>query len=138
MSWVQAVVGVLVGLLVVWAVVLVVLWRAAPDDLTVRAALQLLPDIVRLVAALARDPEVPRRVRWMLVALGAYLVLPIDLVPDFVPVLGYADDAVLTVLVLRLVVSSAGRDALERNWSGDDASLRVVHRLVGLAEPRAD
>lgn len=59
--------------------------------------------------------------------------MPIDLVPDFVPVLGYADDAVIVAVVLRSVTRRAGSDALERHWPGTPAGLAAVRRLAGLA-----
>ncbi len=127
--------GVLGGLVLLELVLLAVLWRVRPDGMTTTAALRLLPDLVRLVRRLAADRSLPRGVRIRLWLLLGYLLLPIDLVPDFVPVLGYADDAVVVALALRAVVRRAGADALERHWPGDPAGLEVVSRLAGL--PRA-
>lgn len=124
--------GVLGGLLLLWLVLLVVLWRAAPDQPTVRETLRLLPDAVRLIRRLAGDRSLPRGVRVRLVLLLAYLALPIDLVPDFIPVLGYADDALVVVLVLRSVARSAGPRALERHWPGTPEGLAAVRRLAGI------
>jgi uncharacterized membrane protein YkvA (DUF1232 family) len=67
-----------------------------------------------------------------LVALIGYLLLPIDLVPDFVPVLGYADDAVIVALALRWVVRRAGGELLTRHWPGTPEGLAAVQRLAGL------
>ncbi|MGK5111610.1 YkvA family protein [Geodermatophilus sp. CPCC 205506] len=120
------------GLLLVWGGLLLVLWRTRPPDLTVHEALRLLPDLVRLVRRLAADRSLPRRVRWRLWALLAYLLSPVDLVPDVVPVLGYADDVVVVALALRSVVRSAGADRLRRAWPGSPAGLAVVLRLAGL------
>ncbi|WP_370830373.1 DUF1232 domain-containing protein [Kocuria sediminis] len=119
------------ALLLAWLVLLVVLWRAAPDRTVLRDALRLLPDVLRLVKRLAGDRSLPRGVRVRLLLLLAYLALPVDLVPDFVPVLGYADDAVVVLLVLRAVARSAGPQALERHWPGTPDGLAVVCRLVG-------
>ncbi|GEO97424.1 hypothetical protein KTU01_35470 [Kocuria turfanensis] len=124
-------VGALGALLVVWLVLLVVLWRAAPDRPGVHDALRLLPDVLRLVKRLAGDRALPRGVRVRLLLLLAYLALPVDLVPDFVPVLGYADDAVIVLLVLRSVARTAGPQALERHWPGTPDGLAAVRRLVG-------
>ena len=68
---------------------------------------------------------------WLL--LG-YLALPFDLVPDLVPVIGYADDAVLVVWTLRSVVRSAGADAIGRHWPGTPDGLVAVQRLAGLTD----
>jgi uncharacterized membrane protein YkvA (DUF1232 family) len=124
--------GVLGGLLLLWLVLLVVLWRATLDQTGLRDALRLLPDAVRLIRRLAGDRSLPRGVRVRLVLLLAYLALPIDVVPDFIPVLGYADDAVVVVLVLRSVARSAGSQALELHWPGTPEGLATVRRLAGI------
>jgi uncharacterized membrane protein YkvA (DUF1232 family) len=131
-DWWQVLLGVLGGLALLWLAMLAVLWRVRPDGMTTSAALRLLPDLVRLVRRLAADRALPRGVRVRLWLLLAYLLMPIDLVPDFVPVLGYADDAVVVALALRSVVRRAGADALARHWPGDAAGLEVVSRLAGL------
>ena len=92
----------------------------------------MLPDTVRLASRLARDPSLPRGVRIRLWLLLGYLILPVDLVPDFVPVIGYADDAIVVALVLRSVVRRAGAEALERQWPGSPEGLAAIVRLAGL------
>ncbi|MGH3745577.1 MAG: YkvA family protein [Mycobacteriales bacterium] len=131
--WWQAVVGVLAGLLLLYAVFLGALWfvaRRGPHLVSSREALRIVPDVVRLVRRLAADPTVPRGVRVRLVLLLIYLVSPLDLVPDVVPVVGYADDAILVALTLRSVIRRAGPEALERHWPGTDDGLAVVRRLA--------
>ncbi|HZB20397.1 MAG TPA: DUF1232 domain-containing protein [Blastococcus sp.] len=132
MDWWQTLLAVVAGVLLLWAVLLALLWRARPEDLTVREALRLLPDLVRLVRRLAADRSLPRGVRVRLWLLLAYLLSPVDLVPDVVPVLGYADDVVVVALALRSVVRRAGGDALAAAWPGGPAGLAVVQRLAGL------
>jgi uncharacterized membrane protein YkvA (DUF1232 family) len=124
------------GLLLLWLVLLALLWRARPEDLTVREALRLLPDLIRLVRRLAADRSLARGVRVRLWLLLAYLLCPIDLVPDVIPVLGYADDVVVVALALRSVARTAGQAALSGAWPGSPAGLAVVLRLAGLA-PRS-
>jgi uncharacterized membrane protein YkvA (DUF1232 family) len=133
-AW-DVVVGVAVGLLLAWVLLIGALWLAKPDETTLREALRLVPDVVRLVSRLARAPEVPRGVRLGLLVLLAYLASPIDLVPDFVPVLGYADDAVVVALTLRWVVRHAGVEALERYWPGTPEGLDAVRRLTRITRP---
>ena len=131
-------VGVLAGLVLVYLALLVaLLWyaRTHPDTVSARDALRLLPDVLRLVRRLAADRSLPRGVRWRLVLLLGYLALPIDLVPDFVPVIGYADDAVIVALTLRSVVRRAGPEVLRRHWPGTPEGLALVSRLAGLREP---
>ncbi|HEY0506743.1 MAG TPA: DUF1232 domain-containing protein [Blastococcus sp.] len=121
------------GLLLLWAALMALLWWMRPPDLTVREALRLLPDLLRLVRRLAADRSLPLGVRVRLWLLLAYLLSPVDLVPDVVPVLGYADDVVVVALALRSVVRRAGADVLHRSWPGGPAGLAVVLRLAGLA-----
>jgi uncharacterized membrane protein YkvA (DUF1232 family) len=120
------------GLVLLWLLLLALLWRARTDELTARDALRLLPDVVRLVRRLAADRSLPRGVRVRLWLLLGYLLMPIDLVPDVVPVLGYADDVVVVAWALRSVVRRAGADALTRHWPGQPAGLAVVARLAGV------
>jgi uncharacterized membrane protein YkvA (DUF1232 family) len=120
------------GLILVWVVMMVALYviaRREEDPAGFRDVLRLVPDVLRLLRRLAADPDLPRGVRWRLSAVVVYLVLPIDLVPDFIPVIGYADDAVVVALGLRWVVRAAGVDALERHWTGTPQGLTVIKRL---------
>lgn len=119
----------LVGL---WAVFLLGLLLVRPRGVSLREAKRVVPDLGRLLRDLARDPMVPRSVRRRLVGLLVYLALPFDAVPDFIPVLGYADDVIVIALVLRSVVRKAGPDALERHWRGTPSGLVLVRRLAGL------
>ncbi len=135
MRWWQVLLAVAGGLLLLWLVLLALLWRARPEGLSTRATLRLLPDLVRLVRRLAGDRGLPRGVRVRLWLLLGYLLSPVDLVPDVVPVLGYADDVVVVALALRAVVRRAGTEALARHWPGDPAGLEVVSRLAGLRRP---
>jgi uncharacterized membrane protein YkvA (DUF1232 family) len=132
-AW-TALLGLVAGLLLVWVIMviaLLVMARRQGDPTRLRDALRLIPDVLRLLRRLAADPTLPRGVRWRLSALVVYLVLPIDLVPDFIPVIGYADDAVVVALGLRWVVRAAGADAIDRHWTGTPDGLRVVRRLAG-------
>lgn len=131
---IEVVLGIASGLLAMWLVLLLVLWRVKPDAPGLREALRLLPDVLRLVARLARDRSLPRGLRVRLWLLLGYLALPVDLVPDVVPVLGYADDAVLVVWTLRSVVRRAGAEALRAHWPGTPDGLRSLERLAGVAE----
>ena len=131
-DWAWTLVGVLGGLLLCWLVLMAVLWATRPDDLRLRELLRLLPDVVRLVHRLAGDGTLPRGVRVRLWLLLGYLALPVDLVPDFVPVLGPADDAVVVALVLRSVVRHAGAAAIDRHWPGTPGGLAALRRASRL------
>ena len=109
--WWQTLFGVLAGLLLLYLVLLGLLWRCCrshPQAVSMRGALRLLPALLRLVRRLVADPALPPGARVRLVFLLVYLASPIDLVPDFIPVLGYADDAPVAALVLRSVTRRAG------------------------------
>jgi uncharacterized membrane protein YkvA (DUF1232 family) len=118
------------GLALLWLALVLALWVARPDARRLSELLRLLPDLLRLLARLARDRSLPRGVRVRLWLLLGYLTLPVDLVPDFIPVIGYADDAVVVALALRSVVRRAGPEALERNWPGTPDGLAAVLRLA--------
>lgn len=130
--WWQLGLALLASVLALWLVLLLVLWRLAPDELTAREALRLLPDLVRLVGRLARDGSLPLGVRIRLWLLIGYLALPIDLVPDVIPVVGYADDLLVVVLTLRSVVRRAGQEAVRKHWPGTEQGFGVVSRLLGV------
>jgi uncharacterized membrane protein YkvA (DUF1232 family) len=136
-SW-WTVAAVVAGLVLVWVLLVVALWLARPGELTAREALRVLPDLVRLLRRMAGDRSLPRGVRVRLWLLLGYLLLPVDLVPDVIPVVGYADDVVVVALALRSVVRAAGPEALARHWPGTPDGLAVVRRLAGVQAPTAD
>src|SRR5207237_61990 len=82
------------------------------------AVARLLPDCAVLISRLLRDPRVPRRKKVALWALVAYLALPFDLVPDFIPVAGQLDDAILVALVLRWLTRGGGAAVVREHWPG--------------------
>lgn len=131
-SWAWSLIGVLAGLVLCWVILIGVLWATRPDDLRLRDMLRLLPDVLRLLRRLAADDSLPRGVRVRLWLLLGYLALPIDLVPDFIPVLGYADDAVVVALVLRSVIRRAGPDSVQRHWPGTAEGLATLRRVARL------
>jgi uncharacterized membrane protein YkvA (DUF1232 family) len=98
----------------------------------VREAVRILPDVLRLVRRLAADDTLGKGVRIRLWVLLAYLALPFDLIPDFIPVLGYADDAIVVAAVLRSVVRRAGIDAVRTHWPGSDDGFSALGRITGL------
>lgn len=139
-DWLIVTLTVAGGILLLWIALIIALWvqqRRAGATVDWRQIARLIPDVIRLIGRLARDRSVPRGTRWWLLALLGYLLLPIDLVPDFIPVLGFADDAIVAAIVLRFAIRHAGRDAVERHWPGTPEGLQAVLRLIG-SEPPAD
>ena len=126
------------ALVLLWLVLFLCLALLRPEGTSLRDAARTLPDVVRLVHRLARDRDLSRSIRARLAFLLVYLALPIDLIPDFIPLLGYADDAIITGIVLRSVIRRAGPDVVRRHWPGTDEGLAIVGRLCrvdGLTSP---
>ena len=89
-----------------------------------------LPDCVQLFKRLLQDGRVPRRAKVVLGLLVPYLVMPFDLVPDFIPIAGQLDDAVLVGVAIAYIVHSAGRDVVEDLWPGSERGLRIILALA--------
>jgi len=95
-----------------------------------RAVAGFVPDCVVLFKRLLRDDRVPRRHKALVLGLLVYLATPIDLVPDFIPVAGQLDDALLVALVLRGILRASGDELLGEHWPGPDRSLRALRRFA--------
>ncbi len=126
--------------LVPWGLLLIVLglysvavaaMLAAGRREDARAVAGFIPDCLVLTGRLARDPRVSRVRRIGLLAVVAYLALPIDLIPDFLPGAGQLDDAVVLVIALRVFLRGATTEILRDAWPGPEASLRLVLRAAG-------
>jgi uncharacterized membrane protein YkvA (DUF1232 family) len=131
----EVVAGAVGGLVAAWLALVAALYVAArrqAEPTRLRDVARLVPDVLRLLRGLASDNTLPRGVRLRLVLLVGYLLLPVDLVPDFIPVVGWADDALVVVWALRSVVRRAGTEALDRHWSGSAEGLAALKRLAGI------
>jgi uncharacterized membrane protein YkvA (DUF1232 family) len=123
-------VSVAAALVVGWLALAFLLGRGARGQVGLGDVVRLLPDLLRLVSRLARDRSLPRGIRLRLWLLLGYLATPIDVIPDFIPVIGYADDIIVVALVLRSVVRRAGPEAIGRHWPGTADGLAVVLRVT--------
>ncbi|MFF4829984.1 YkvA family protein [Streptomyces sp. NPDC001312] len=130
--WWDILIATVAGLLAAWVALLIALLVIRPKGALLSEAMRLLPDLVRLLRRLAADKTLPKGVRVRLGLLMAYLVLPIDLIPDFLPVIGHADDAIIVAFTLRSVVRRAGIEAVRAHWPGTDDGFAVLSRLAGL------
>lgn len=140
MNFWDAAIAAIGGVVLIYAVLLVLLAayaRRHPETVGMKEALRLLPDLLTLLRRLTGDRTLPRGIRVRLVLLLVYLASPIDLVPDFLPVIGYADDVIIVALVLRSVIRRAGNGPLERHWPGTQAGLALIQRLAGTSATTA-
>lgn len=135
--WADLALGALAALLLAWLVLLGALWMVRPRGDLLREALRILPDVLRLIRRLAADATLPRGVRIRLGLLLAYLALPFDLVPDVIPVLGYADDAIVVAMVLRGVVRRAGLEAVRAHWPGTEDGFAALVLITGIGRAEA-
>jgi uncharacterized membrane protein YkvA (DUF1232 family) len=124
--------AIIVALLILAGIylVLVAALIASGRRLAARELATLLPNLILLFKDLARDPAVPRGPKVVLGLAAVWLVSPIDLLPEFLPVLGPLDDAVIAALALRCLVRRAGLDVVRRHWRGDPATLDVILRAA--------
>jgi uncharacterized membrane protein YkvA (DUF1232 family) len=130
--WWDLLLSVCAALVIAWLVLVIALLIIRPRRGSLRQALRLLPDGLRLVRRMADDNTLSRGIRIRLGLLLIYLALPFDLIPDVIPVLGYADDAIIVIAVLRSVVRRAGIDAVRAHWPGTDDGFAVLARLTGI------
>jgi len=125
-QWLLVSLAVVVGGYAAFVAWLVILGRRGEA----RALATFIPDCIVLVTRLAREPRVSRPRKLLLVALVGYLALPFDLVPDFIPVAGQLDDAIIVALVLRSFVRSSGEQLIRELWPGPEQSLALILRLA--------
>jgi uncharacterized membrane protein YkvA (DUF1232 family) len=125
--------GLLIATVALYALVLVVIALIGRGE-QARTLARFVPALAVLMTRLSRDQRVPLRRRAVLGVLAVYLAMPIDLIPDFIPVAGQIDDAVLTAVALRFVLRGSNEEVLREAWPGPDASLRLVMRAAGIVE----
>jgi uncharacterized membrane protein YkvA (DUF1232 family) len=131
--WIDLLIGIVSTTLLAWVTLLIALVIIRPRGQPLREAMRLLPDVLRLVHRLAADASLPRGVRLRLAIVLAYLALPVDLIPDFIPVLGYADDVIIVTVVLHSVIRRAGLSAVRAHWPGTDDGFVALLRLTRLS-----
>jgi uncharacterized membrane protein YkvA (DUF1232 family) len=118
-----------VGVLLAYAAFVVAMIVAGRRGVA-RDVMRFIPDCVALVRDLLRDPRVPRRHKRLLGLLVGYLALPFDIVPDFIPVAGHLDDALMVALALRVVLRGSS-ELVREHWRGPESSLALVLRFAG-------
>jgi uncharacterized membrane protein YkvA (DUF1232 family) len=119
-------------LLVSWTLLIVLAKRLPPGVLRDLAAF--IPDCVTTVRRLRKDPRVPRKAKIAVVFAGLWVASPIDLIPEFIPVIGPLDDIVVVALALRYAGRQVPRDVVLAAWPGEP---RLIERLLGPARDTA-
>jgi uncharacterized membrane protein YkvA (DUF1232 family) len=132
MGW-ELVIGVVVGLAVIWIGLVALFFLLRPKDVPVRELLAVIPEVLRLLRSLVRDREVPADVRVVLIGLFAWILSPIDLIPEFIPVLGPLDDVVVAIVAMRYVRRRVGIAELEARWTGSPDGFALLTRVIGAA-----
>lgn len=109
--------------------------RRLPDEAQreqLRRVAMILPNLAKLLVRLARDPRVPVRAKVLAAAAAAYAISPIDLVPDFIPLIGRSDDLIVIALALDYLIEEAGVAVVREHWDGSDEVLSVIIDVVGM------
>ena len=119
----------LIGLALYVALILALVGAGRRSD--ARALAGFIPDCIVLFRRLLADPRLGRGRKALVLVLIAYLALPVDLVPDFIPVAGQMDDVLAVALVLRTVLRAVGEDVLREHWPGPERSLGVILGAAG-------
>lgn len=126
LQWLLAAAALALALYAVFVLALVLAGRRSDA----RALAGFVPDCVVLFRRLLADPRIPRRRKLVLLGLAAYLAMPLDLVPDFIPVAGQLDDAIVVALALRFLLRGAGAALLREHWPGPERSLELLVRAA--------
>jgi uncharacterized membrane protein YkvA (DUF1232 family) len=123
--------AVVLAVVALWAVLLVVFWALRPKGVTVRELVGLTPDNLRLLRSLIGDRSAPLDVRLVLIGLVAWILSPIDLIPEFIPVLGPMDDVVVAIVAMRYVRRRVGTADLRTRWAGSDVGFAILLTVIG-------
>lgn len=119
------------GLIIVSWTILIVLAKRLPSGLA-RELAAFLPACATTMRRLRRHPAVPRSARWMTILALIWVISPIDLIPEFLPVIGPLDDVIVIALVLRFVARRIPSEVLFEAWPGEP---RLLARLIGREIP---
>src|SRR5215213_10054334 len=122
------------ALIILWAALLVVFWLVRPKDVSARELIRVVPDVVRLIRSVITDRAAPLDVRVVLIGLLIWILSPIDLIPEFIPVLGPLDDVIVAIVSMRYTRRRMGLPALRARWTGSDDGFALLARLIGTGE----
>lgn len=114
----------------IWLAIVAVLFLAGRKGMA-REVAAFLPNLLALFRGLLRDPRTPRSAKLLLIVAIGWIASPIDLIPEFIPVAGPLDDAIVAVLVLRRVIKVAGPEVVREHWRGNAATVELLLRVAG-------
>ena len=127
----RLVLEIVVGSVVLWAIFLVIFWLLRPMGVPVRAILRVIPDVIRLLRSIIGDRTAPWDVRVVIGGLFVWIISPIDLIPEFLPVIGPLDDVIVAVVALRYVRRRVGIEELKGRWNGTADGFALLERVIG-------
>ena len=104
-----------------------------PKPTSLKEYALLAPRLVKLVWKLARDPRVPARAKATLFLLAGYLVLPVDVIPDFIPGIGQADDLLVAAFALDQILNRVPDRVVREHWDGEEDVLDVVRQILDIS-----
>jgi uncharacterized membrane protein YkvA (DUF1232 family) len=119
------------GIVVAFWLVLVAVLLLAGRRTAAREVVAFLPNLILLFRGLLRDPRVPRSSKLLLLFGVAWFASPVDLIPEFIPIAGPLDDAIVAALILRRVLRTAGREVVVDHWRGSPETLGRLLRVAG-------
>ena len=125
------VVAIVLSVVALWALLIVILWLLRPKGVPIREVLRVVPDVLRLLRSIIADRDAPKDVRLVIGLLFAWIISPIDLIPEFIPVLGPLDDVIVAVVALRYISRRLGMDDLRRRWVGSADGFALLERVIG-------
>jgi uncharacterized membrane protein YkvA (DUF1232 family) len=127
----ELIAGVVLGVAAVWAAFVALLWIVRPRDVRLAELVRIVPDVFRLGRDIVGHRAAPLGVRAAFVGLVLWLLNPIDLIPEFIPVLGPLDDVIIAVLVLRYARRRLGNDELRHRWRGSLEGYQLLTGVIG-------
>ncbi len=130
MDW-TVIVAIVVGIAAAWLLMLLVFWAVRPKGVSLKELVRVVPDVLRLLRSLIADRTAPLDVRVVLIGLVAWIVSPIDLIPEFIPVLGPLDDVIVAAVAMRYVRRRVGIEDLRGRWVGTPEGFALLIRVIG-------
>lgn len=122
--------AVILSLVLLWALLIIVFWIFRPKDVPISELLRVVPDVVRLLRSIIGDKNAPKDVRLVIGGLFVWIISPIDLIPEFIPVLGPLDDVIVAVVALRYIRRRLGIAALRQRWVGTADGFALLERVI--------